>query len=239
MYESGAVYTPPRPTASIFSSSMDTWWWWFLEHYVYALPEPPPRRRTKPMEVICVGFPRSATESLQQALLALGYDHTYHGWDIVFDSPTYSPGWVRLCRKKWFGDETGDVSISASEFDALLGHSVAVTDAAASVFASEMIAAYPHAKVVLNIRRDLDAWHDSCIKTLVHANESWGFWIAHLLNREAFWAWQVYERFLWPLLFRAPDGNMKRAILRNGKWVYRGEHLSFCRPWRGNQGSMG
>lgn len=35
---------------------------------------------------------------------------------------------------------------------------MAVTDAVASVFAAELIAAYPEAKVVLNYRRDLDAW---------------------------------------------------------------------------------
>jgi hypothetical protein len=30
------------------------------------------------MQVICVGLPRSGTESLQKALLTLGYDYTYH-----------------------------------------------------------------------------------------------------------------------------------------------------------------
>ena len=57
---------------------MDTYFWHFLEQYVYRMPEPPPRVRTKPMEVLCVGLPRSGTESLQQALLKLGYDYTYH-----------------------------------------------------------------------------------------------------------------------------------------------------------------
>jgi hypothetical protein len=175
------------------------------------------------MQVICVGLPRTGTESLQQALLALGYDHTYHGWDIIYDEDCYSPGWVRLARKKWYG---GGAEITAAEFDELLGHSVAVTDAAASVFAAEMIAAYPEAKVVLNMRRDLDAWERSLDKTLVHANESWGFWIAGWLGRESFWAWHVYERVLWPLMFRAPDGDMARAIRGNARWVQRGESWS-------------
>ena len=52
--------------------------WTFLEQYVYRMPEPPPRVRTKPMEVIYPGLSRSATESLQQALMILGYDYTYH-----------------------------------------------------------------------------------------------------------------------------------------------------------------
>lgn len=212
-------------------SSMNAWWWFILENYIYALPPYKPRKRTKPMQVLCVGPPRSGTESLQQALLMLGYQHTYHGWDIVYeDPPIPAPGWVRLARKKWFGADnpapnSGDAGISAEEFDELIGHCVAVTDAAASCFAPEMVKAYPEAKVVLNVRRDLDKWHESAVKTLVHVNESWSFWVASLLDREAFWAWHVYERFLWALFFRAPDGDMAGAIKRNGKWIYRGEFL--------------
>ncbi|KAK4155258.1 hypothetical protein C8A00DRAFT_42067 [Chaetomidium leptoderma] len=171
-----------------------------------------------------------------QALLRLGYDHTYHGWDIIYDDECHSPGWVRLARKKWFTTPTSEKGskkkkgavITAAEFDALLGHSVAVTDAAASVFAAEMVAAYPEAKVVLNMRRDLDGWEQSLGQTLVHANESWGFWIASWLDRECFWAWHVYERFLWPLLFRAPDGDLKRGITGNARWVQR-EHCNMVR----------
>lgn len=80
--------------------TVNNWFMRFLEDYVYALPEPPPRKRTKPMEVLCVGMPRTGTESLQHALLRLGYDHTYHGWDIIYDQPNYAQQWVRLCRKK-------------------------------------------------------------------------------------------------------------------------------------------
>jgi hypothetical protein len=119
------------------------------------------------------------------------------------------------------------VAVTAAEFDELLGHSVAVTDAAASVFAAEMVAAYPGAKVVLNMRRDLEGWERSLDSTLVHANESWGFWVASWLDRECFWAWHVYERFLWPLLFRAGDGDLKRAIKGNARWVQRGELFLF------------
>ncbi|KAK3293643.1 uncharacterized protein B0H64DRAFT_364406 [Chaetomium fimeti] len=205
--------------------------WTVLERF-YAIPNPPsPRKRTRPMQVLCVGLPRTGTESLQQALLHLGYDHTYHGWDIIYDSECHSPGWVRLCRKKWYGTaetKRKGMAVTAAEFDELLGHSVAVTDAAASVFAAEMVAAYPEAKVVLNMRRDLDGWERSLDSTLVHANESWGFWIASWLDRECFWAWHVYERFLWPLLFRAADGDLKRAIRGNARWVQR-EHANMVR----------
>lgn len=81
--------------------TVNSWFMRFLEDYVYALSEPPPRTRTKPMEVLCVGMPRTGTESLQHALLRLGYDHTYHGWDIIYEQPNYAQQWVRLCRKKY------------------------------------------------------------------------------------------------------------------------------------------
>ncbi|KAK3493513.1 hypothetical protein B0T13DRAFT_490234 [Neurospora crassa] len=169
--------------------------WTLLEH-VYRLPNPPPPRvrdPSRPMRIICVGFPRTGTESLAQALSHLGYSHVYHGWDIVYDPSDlcYSPGWVRLARKKFYP---------------VPGHCQAVTDAPASVFGAELIAAYPEAKVVLNMRRDEDKWQESLVRTIIKANESWGFWIASWLNRECFWAWHVYERLLWPSLFRCVGG---------------------------------
>ena len=182
------------------------------------------------MQVICVGLPRSGTESLQQALITLGYDHTYHGWDIVYDEACYSPRWVALARRKWYPTSSsgGNKPITARDFDELIGHATAVTDAAASCFAAEMIAAYPDAKVVLNMRRDVEGWHKSVMGTLVKANQSWGFWIASWLDRECFWAWHVYERFLWTGLFRAPDGDLRRAVERNGRGVYKG---MLCFVW--------
>ncbi|KAF5010513.1 hypothetical protein FDECE_3330 [Fusarium decemcellulare] len=201
-------------------ASLNSWWYRFLENYVYTVPEPPPRTRTKPMEVLCIGLPRSGTESLQHALLKLGYSHTYHGWDIVYETPNYSP--------QWFGSLDGNTTVTKDDFDAVLGHSVAVTDAAASVFAAELIAAYPDAKVVLNYRKDLDAWHRSAKETLVRNSGNWVLFTLSCLSKELFWSWHLYERFMWPGLFRALDGNIETGIARNGKWVYR-EHCNMIR----------
>ena len=41
----------------------------------------------------------------------------------------------------------------------------------------------------------------------------------------------VYERLLWPLLFRATDeseGCLGRSVRRNGKWIY-SEHIYMIR----------
>ena len=162
-------------------------------------------------------------QPVQQALLHLSYTHTYHGWDIVYDSPSPAPQWVHLARERFYRGRT----LTTADFDAVLGHCMAVTDAAASVFAADLIAAYPEAKVVLNTRADEEGWRRSLDKTLIRANRSWGFWVAGWLDRECFWAWHVYERFLWPVLFRCGDGDMKRAVGANAGWVRRGE-LFFC-----------
>lgn len=208
--------------------SLNSWWWHFLENYIFHGPSPPPRKRTRPMEVICVGLPRSGTESLQHALLRLGYDHTFHGWDIVYEEPNYCREWVKLCRKKWFGPLDGTTNFTAADFDPVIGHSVAVTDAAASVFAAELIGAYPDAKVVLNYRKDADAWYRSVNTTLVRSQHQWALFAMSCLHRECFWAWHTFVRFMWPGLFRALDGNIQSGVSRNGRWVAR-EHYNMIR----------
>lgn len=94
---------------------------------------------------------------------------------MLNEIPHRMNSWVALARRKYF-DRTGQ-AISAADFDALLGHAVAVTDAAANCFAEELIAAYPNAKVVLNSRRDLDAWHASVLSNIVGVNEDWFKWL--------------------------------------------------------------
>ncbi|CAP66702.1 uncharacterized protein PODANS_4_7970 [Podospora anserina S mat+] len=202
--------------------------WYILENYIYALPPPPPRIRTKPLEVICVGLPRSGTESLQHALLTLGYDHTYHGWDIIYEEPNYAQEWVKLCRKKWFGPPSGRTTFTPLDFDPLIGHSTALTDAAASVFAAELIQAYPSAKVILNHRPDEDAWHNSISTTIARGESLWHLWLMSWTSGPCFWSWHVYLRFMWPGLFRCLDGNVERGVKGNGRWVAR-EHYAMVR----------
>ena len=184
------------------------------------------------MQVIAVGPPRSATESLQQALLRLGYEYTYHGWDMMFEDHHNMHGWSQLCRRKFLGtNDDGDCEITAEDFDAILGNSVAVTDAPASVFASEMIRAYPDAKVILNTNNDLNRWHQSAVKNIVGVNRNWMFWVMSWTSKDLFWAWNMWERMLWPGLFRCmghPGRNLDIGITRNGKWIYR-EHCDMIR----------
>ena len=100
------------------------------------------------------------------------------------------------------------------------------------MFAAEIIEAYPEAKVVLNTRRDMDAWHHSAIENIAgQVNDSWNVYLKTWLTSRGFWSWMVYERLFWKLIFRATDeseGTLGRAIRRNGKWIYR-EHANMVR----------
>lgn len=123
---------------------------------------------------------------------------------------------------RWFGPLDGNTTFTREDFDAVMGHSTAVTDAAGSVFAAELIEAYPDAKIVLNHRKDLDAWHRSASQTIANVKYNWALWILSFLSRHGFWAWHVYLDFMWSGIFRGLDNDIETGISRNGKWVYKG-----------------
>ncbi|RAL10231.1 sulfotransferase family protein [Aspergillus homomorphus CBS 101889] len=186
---------------------------------LYGLPPAPPRTRTGPMRILCVGLPRSGTESLSLALTRLGYK-TFHGWDLVFDDAPYIQAWAKLVQRKYA--TPGDDPVTREEFDALLGPCDVVIDSAPALFTSEIIQAYPEAKVILNTRRDVDAWHCSAMSAFVDAgSRNWGLWWVHLFEAELFWLWRVYYGFGYPGLFGGR--NTQQGLLCNGKRVYR-EH---------------
>lgn len=120
----------------------------------------PQAKRTRPLQVICVGPPRSGTESLRLALLELGYSRVWHGFDVLL--PGHEGDWACLTRlaKKKYGRHVadGDKKFTATDFDTLVADCDCVTDVASSMFAAEMIEAYPDAKVILNYRRNIDKW---------------------------------------------------------------------------------
>jgi hypothetical protein len=99
------------------------------------------------------------------------------------ETPHIVNTWVALARHKYFSKPSR--AIPTAYFDGVLGHSVAVTDTAANRFPTELIAAYPDAKVVLNTRSNLDAWNASVTTNIVGVNEDrlkWLMWYVHLYS---------------------------------------------------------
>ncbi|KAJ7640960.1 hypothetical protein FB45DRAFT_1021743 [Roridomyces roridus] len=104
-------------------------------------------RRIVPMEVLSM--------AMKAALEILGYKHCYHGFDIDTNVRDLDM-WAEACAAKY----EGKGKFGRAEFDQLLGHCMAVTDAPCSSFAAELIDAYPEAKVIL-VEREIEAWFKS------------------------------------------------------------------------------
>lgn len=167
-----------------------------------------------------MGISRSGTESLREALLKLGYNHTYHGWDTILPPPSQLEAWYYLATRKYSASAE---PIKAEDFDRIIGHCVAITDLPAAFFAKELIAAYPEAKVILNVRKDVDAWYQSFDATMgVFDRNPVDFdWLCSWFCSDLFWIRQSMSRAQVPLFFRG-------SFARNGKEVYR-EHSEAIR----------
>ncbi|KAJ7435444.1 hypothetical protein B0H11DRAFT_2113750 [Mycena galericulata] len=112
-------------------------------------------RRVVPMEVLSLGMSRTGTASMKAALEILGYKDCYHFCN-VFTNIRDCDMWMEAFAAKY----QGKGKFGRAEFDKLLGHCMAVTDAPCNAFAPELIEAYPEAKVIL-VERDLEAWYTS------------------------------------------------------------------------------
>ncbi|KAJ5179971.1 hypothetical protein N7492_003181 [Penicillium capsulatum] len=195
-----------------------------LLHRVYGLPPPTDGTRKEPMQVLAVGISRSATESLREALHILGYDHTLHGFDTILP-PSSLQATYRLLQKKYNTDpQTGKShKLAAEDFDVILSNCVGVSDLFAAEFAPELIAAYPNARVILNVRKDLDGWYASMRQTMGYFDKNpvdWD-WCKSWFNADLFWVRQTMCRTMMPRFFRG-------SFYSNGKWVYE-QHVAMVR----------
>ncbi|KAJ7485339.1 P-loop containing nucleoside triphosphate hydrolase protein [Mycena latifolia] len=111
-------------------------------------------QRTVPMQVLGLGFPRTGTASLQSALETLGYVRTSHAFSVYASGPAVMDMWIAAIRAKFYGEGT---PYGREEWDQLLGDCQAVTASPHVLFAAELIAAYPDAKVILT-KRSPESW---------------------------------------------------------------------------------
>jgi hypothetical protein len=105
---------------------------------------------------------------MKAAFEILGYP-TYH-YISMMENPPDIDLWISLLEKKFLATSSSVPSSSKSptlaDFDALLGHVSAVTDSPCNAFATDLILAYPTAKVVL-VERDVDTWFTSFDKNVI------------------------------------------------------------------------
>ena len=104
------------------------------------------------LKVIGAGFGRTGTASLKGALEQLGYAKCYHMQE-VFPNPKHIPVWQAAADGK------------PVDWDELFEGYQATVDWPAATFYKDLIAHYPDAKVLLNVR-DPDAWYKSMTDTV-------------------------------------------------------------------------
>jgi hypothetical protein len=95
---------------------------------------------------------------------------SYH-WVKMAENPPDMFMWADALESKFDPKKQNSLALDRKTFDMLLGHVGACTDQPAAVFAKELVAAYPDAKVVL-VERDVDKWYESFCKTVIKATSS-------------------------------------------------------------------
>jgi hypothetical protein len=153
-----------------------------VHRFIYPVKEEPILRRDGPLQVLCLGISRSGTDSLRSALSGLGYSDVHHGYRFL-EGPGKILQWLRFANLK---HTEHPQEITSKQLDTCLDDCEAVTDIA-SAFAHELLTAYPDAKVVLNYREDVDAWHASVKQTIGVMDTSWLAAIICFFQREMFW----------------------------------------------------
>lgn len=139
------------------------------------------------MKVLVLGLSRTGTDSLRSALLTLGYRGVYHG-HVTAMNPEHSTFWVPALEAKWNGQV-----LTAVDFDIVLGEFEALSDNPANCFGPELLAAYPDAKVILNRRKDVDAWHASMKGSIFKTFDNVFLRACRLFSSRLFWLWRIHD----------------------------------------------
>lgn len=150
--------------------------------------------------VISLGFYRTGSQSLKEALTILGYRDVFHSSAMATDMGKWqSLGAVADANIACLPSYTG-CDYTRSEWDSVFGPCEALTDV--TPFGLSLINAYPEAKIIL-VHRDFDSWVQSFLNTLVLPSSSsvmaWmsGNWFEPLLGIHlSQTAWKMYMGLL-------------------------------------------
>lgn len=178
---------------------------------IYTVAETPLNRQ-RDLKVLCLGLPRSGTESLHDALQIIGFNGVAHGFDWWLLHPNTSMLYCELMILKLQNRLPPPEILRRDYFDRILADKEATTDVPAAWFAPELIQAYPEALVVLNRRRDLGAWKDSFRASVLPMMQSWKYWLGGWFNAELFWGVWLTDMGHDKFLFRGDfEANAEKA----------------------------
>ncbi|KAK8879060.1 hypothetical protein PGQ11_000354 [Apiospora arundinis] len=86
-----------------------------------------------------------------------------------------------------FCDFKASSPLTTEDLKAVIGHFAAIAALEAPVFAHDLIHACPDGKVILNVRRNRDAWYRGVQSTILYLTTDWRMWIRSFFCVEMFW----------------------------------------------------
>jgi Sulfotransferase domain len=143
------------------------------------------------LQVIGAGFGRSGTTSLTRALEILGCGPCYH-MQVTMTRPWQARFWIRARAGK---------TVDYRRF--FRGYRATV-DWPSCEFYRELMAVYPDARVVLNVR-DADSWYESMRETLWAVQFAWPWWCPKTILR-------MHDAVIWQGRFRGRFADRAAAI---------------------------
>lgn len=104
------------------------------------------------MKVVGVGFGRTGTASLSEALEQLGFGPCYHMFKVI-EQPARMRHWIAAAQG------------GATDWDEVFAGFESTVDWPAAAFWREIAAHHPQAKIILTVR-DPERWYDSAARTI-------------------------------------------------------------------------
>jgi hypothetical protein len=145
----------------------------------------------KELQIIGAGFGRSGTMSLRKALQILGYNPCYH-MQVTLTHYSHLRFWIRAKAGK------------PVNYQRFFRNYKATVDWPACEFYEELMAEFPGAKVLLNVR-DPDAWYDSIFNTIWAIQKVFPFWFPRVY-------WKIHDDIMWDTRFNGEFTNRKKTI---------------------------
>ncbi len=141
--------------------------------------------------MIGAGFGRSGTTSLRTALQILGFAPCYH-MRVALLRNSHMKFWIRA--------QAG----AAVDYRWVFRRYRATVDWPACEFYKELMAAFPDAKVLLNVR-DPDSWYDSMVDTIWAIQKVFPWWLPKNV-------WRIHDDILWNSRFNGDFANRASSI---------------------------
>jgi hypothetical protein len=212
---------------------------------IYPLCHPPrTRSKSKPMQILVLGLPRSGTDSLRTALHTLGYTSIWHGFEMPATRQEEGLTWCRLLEEKWninqlrqeqewqANDLNGHPKPSSENnpdedttllrtfnWDTFLGDIEVIMDIPPMILWSELLTYYPNAQVILSRRpnHDMRAWHASLLsaaKATVTGAPGWILWGLGWFDARLFWWYRCVA--IWGFKLHLGHGDFERYGYQRG-----------------------